>query len=152
MKAPADTLDRLAGLAGIEESYWDIFGGLHETTTKAKLSILSAMGFGVGSKNAIAQALKELEDGPWRKILDPVYVVRLNEGHITVRVSLPERLIGKAIEWKVDLEDGGQVSGSFTPSNGELTERRNIDSETFARFKLPLAGAIGEGYHHLEAR
>ncbi len=152
MKTPVGTLDRLAGLAGIEESYWDIFGGLHQTTTKAKLSILSAMGFGVGSKNAIAQALKELEDGPWRKILDPVYVVRLNEGHITVRVSLPERLIGKAIEWKVDLEDGGQVSGSFTPSNGELTERRNIDSETFARFKLPLAGAIGEGYHHLEAR
>ncbi len=60
MKAPADTLDRLAGLAGIEESYWDIFGNLHQTTTKAKLSILSAMGFGVGSKNAIAQSLKEL--------------------------------------------------------------------------------------------
>ena len=142
-------LDRLASLAGIEESYWDIFGNFHETKPGAKLSILSAMGFDTGSEQALAGSLGEFEERPWRRIVEPVHVVRRNGGGITVAVSLPEALWGEELNWKALLEDGNEMSGGFRPSGGEFRDMRGIDGGAVARLDLPLPGDIPEGYHRL---
>lgn len=142
-------LDRLASLAGIEESYWDVFGNFHETKPEAKRSILSAMGFDIGSEQALAGSLRKFEERPWRRILEPVYVVRRDGGGIGVSVSLPEALWGVELGWKVALEDGNEMSGGFRPPAGEFRNVRDIDGGTVARLSLPLPENIPEGYHHL---
>ncbi len=142
-------LDRLTSLAGIEESYWDILGNFHETKPEAKLSILSAMGFDTGSEQALAGSLREFEERLWRRILEPVHVIRWNGGGITVPVSLPEALWGEELSWKTLLEDGNEMSGGFRPSGGEFRDMRDIDGGTVARLDLPLPGDIPEGYHRL---
>ncbi len=142
-------LDRLASLAGIEESYWDIFGTFHETTTDAKVSILSAMGFDAGSERALADSLREFEERPWRRTLEPVYVVGHNGGGPPVRLSLPESLWKEEIIWKVGLEDGNEMSGGFRPSAGEFRDTRDIGGGAVARLDLPLPGDVPEGYHRL---
>jgi len=142
-------LDRLASLAGIKESYWDIFGNFHETKPEAKLSILSAMGFDTGSEQALDGSLREFEERPWRRILEPVYVIRRNGSGIMVPVSLPEALWGEELSWKILLEDGNEISGGFRPSGGEFQGMRDIDGETVVRLSLMLPGSIPEGYHRL---
>ena len=155
-------LDRLASLAGIEESYWDIFGNFHQTKPETKRSILSAMGFDTGSERALADSLKAFEERPWRRILEPVYVIRRRDGdEIAVSVCLPEALWGKELGWKVVLEDGNEISGVFRSSGrefraggevragGEYRERRDIDGETVVRLSLVLPESIPGGYHRL---
>lgn len=142
-------LDRLAGLAGIEESYWDIFGSFHETTAEAKLSILSAMGFDMGSEQAIAASLGEFEERPWRQPLDPVYVVRRGGGALTVTLTLPEALWQGAVGWRVELEDGTQVKGDFRPGAETFLKKRDIDGVQLARLLLRLPEDLAEGYHRL---
>jgi len=142
-------LDRLARLAGIEESCWYISGSFHETTSEAKLSILSAMGFDTGSEQALADSLREFEERPWRRILEPVHVIRRNGSEIVIPVSLPRALWEKELSWIILLEDGNEMSGGFRPSGGEFQETRDIDGETVARLGLMLPGGIPEGYHRL---
>ncbi len=147
-------LDHLASLAGIEESYWDIFGNFHETKTEAKLSILSAMGFNTDSEQALAIGLVEFEELSWRRILEPVYVVRHSRGEITICISLPEILWGEKLRWEIMLEDGNEMSGAFHPAADQFQEIREIDAEPVARFSLQLPQSIPHGYHRLsiEAR
>lgn len=142
-------LDRLASLAGIEDFYWDIFGNVHQANPETKLSILSAMGFDVGSEQTLADSLREFDERPWRYPLAPVYVVRRSGDGLSVTLSLPRVFWENTLRWKVVLENGEEVTGDFRPSDREFGETRKIDGETVARLDLILPESFPDGYHRL---
>lgn len=142
-------LDRLAGLAGIEESYWDIFGEFHETGVEVKQSILSAMGFDCDRPEAVRRSLGEFEERPWRRLLEPVCVLRKTGGALPVTLTLPESHWSKTLRWRALLEDGTEAGGAFRCADGEFLEKRHIDGVKMARLNLQLHNTLPEGYHVL---
>ncbi len=142
-------LDLLAGLAGIEKSYWDIFGEFHETGDETKKYILTAMGFDCDSAQAVRRSLEELEGRPWRRLLEPVCVMRKTGGPLPVTLTLPESHWNKTLRWRALLEDGTEVGGAFRCGDGELQEKREIDGAKVARLNLELPKTLPEGYHVL---
>lgn len=141
-------LDRLAALAGIEESYWDIFGVLHQIKDHAKLSILSAMGFDVGAPAAVDESLREFSERPWRRMLEPVSIMR-SGSPFAAALILPQALWRKEIRWLAAMEDGRIFEGSFRPGDQTPSDTHNVDGKTLARFSLPLPVDLGQGYHRL---
>jgi 4-alpha-glucanotransferase len=142
-------LDRLAALAGIEASYWDILGTLHETTTGAKRRILAAMDFDVGSPSSISATAKALADDPWRRWLGPVQVTRRGDGPVSVPLCLPAPATPRTLRWELILEDGGRAIGDVRPEELPRDGGREIDGVAVERLHLVLPEPIPEGYHRL---
>ncbi|OHC78332.1 MAG: 4-alpha-glucanotransferase, partial [Rhodospirillales bacterium RIFCSPLOWO2_12_FULL_58_28] len=141
-------LDRLATLAGIEESYWDIFGVFHQINDHAKMSILSAMGFSVGSPEAVDESLREFNERPWRRLLEPVVIMR-SGSVFAAPLTLPQDLWQGEVRWRVAAEDGSVVEGRFHPVDQTPSDMRDVNGGTMARFSLPLPADLGQGYHRL---
>ena len=142
-------LERLAGRAGIAESYWDIFGGFHETSPQTNRALLAAMGFDVGSEAALAASLKDLEERDWRRRLAPVSVLRQGTARPAVRLALAEAVGDETLRWQVRLEEGAMVEGEFRPGDLEQVDERHVDGKRVAGRRLSLPADIAEGYHRL---
>ena len=72
-------LAALAERVGIAAEYHDISGVRHVTADHTKRDILRAMGFQVDSTAALAVAIREWDEAPWRRPCDPVRIVHEEE-------------------------------------------------------------------------
>ncbi|MCW2776645.1 MAG: 4-alpha-glucanotransferase, partial [Frankiales bacterium] len=135
--APADPLARLAAAHGVATSYEDWAGTPVPVSPDAVVSALAALGVEAGSDDAVAVALQEVQDAPWRRLLPPSLVVRGPGG--TVEVRAPE---DADVVLTVLLEDGSEVDLEA----GAPAERRSGRVlRTAALPELPL------GWHRLRA-
>ena len=96
-----DLLDRLASLAGIEPSYFDIFGQRHEASVDTRTSILSALGFDVSSIQSLSAAVTAMEEEPWRQSLAPVVVNSGGEIGFDLDLFLPVNEPGRYWSWEI---------------------------------------------------
>ena len=145
----SDNLDRLAALAGIEGGYWDIFGTHHPVTDETKRGLLTAMGIAVDSEDRIAEALKIMEETPWRRLVSPVTVVRRPmRGHISVAVA--QELEDKIHAWTLFLEDGTTRCGSGRVADLPTVGAREMDGTRYLRKDLHLTEELPFGYHRIE--
>ncbi|MGB0749380.1 MAG: 4-alpha-glucanotransferase [Magnetospiraceae bacterium] len=143
-------LNTLAQLVGLEPSYWDIFGGFHETAPDVQKAILSAMGFSIDSAVDVADTCQRLEEQTWRNILEPVVVLR--QGSSTpwgVLVALPEAFNSRVCKWHLTLENGYPQSGDFRPHDLVAEEVRRIDDGLVYKRRLSLPTSLGPGHHRL---
>ena len=143
-----DQLDRLCELAGIETSYWDLGGTLHEVPGATKSALLVAMGHEIETQDAIETSINALEMRRWGRCLAPVCVLRQGEPAgiiVTHDVTQQEQ---EQI-WRLEYEQGGFVSGAFYPDHLERRESRRIEGRDFIRRVLPLPGDMPAGYHEL---
>jgi len=94
-------LDKLARRAGILPAYHQIDGSLHACGPETAAALLQAMGFAVTGDAAAAAVLEELEAGKGRAA-----------GSETVLLAPGESLALETDDWRLTLEDGGEIEPS----------------------------------------
>ena len=144
-----DLLDRLASLAGIEPSYFDIFGQWHEASFETKASVLSAMGFDVSSSQSLSAAVTAMEEEPWRRSLAPVVVKSGDAVGFDLDLFLPVAESGRYWRWEIACESGETYQGVFRPDGLPVLAVREIDGQHREHLRLSIRQALPIGYHRL---
>jgi 4-alpha-glucanotransferase len=144
------TLERLSGLAGIVTSYRDLCGNTRRMTEATQRTLLAAMGVNAESPEAVAGAVRDFEDGPWRRPLDAVLVAPHARGRrLRVPLTLPASGADRAIEWRLEKETGEAHDGKARFRDLALLESRRLDGGRFERRALEIPAPVGPGYHRL---
>lgn len=146
-----EDIERLAGLVGIEPSYWDVYGNFHESSDETCQTLLAAMGFPAATEAEVADSLSRLLDDPWKELLEPVTVLRVG-GHSPepmVTVTLPIDSAMAALDWTVLFENGQTASGQATVADLPVVGERTIDTTRYRRLRLALPHDMACGYHRL---
>ena len=125
-------LARLAAAHGVAISYVDWSDQPREVSAGAVTAALSALGVDATSPAAVAAALVDAEEAPWRRLLPPSVVVR-PRGQVVVRAAAPPTL-------DVLLEDGGAVQITAAARAGE--KRGALTAWTVDLPDLPLGWHI----------
>ena len=145
-----EALERLCRACGIETAYTDIWGAEHVVPTSTRLALLAAMGIAVGDDVELRAAWELREQRPWRRALAPVQVVRPADGPIRIEVMLALAQAAGPFDWRLHLEDGGEVGGQARPADLELLAQRAIAGVVMARYALILPETPPCGYHRFE--
>jgi len=148
MSQPSD-LDRLAELYALEPSYTDFYGHHRHTPDPTQRALLAAMGVAVATDAEVAESLCEAKRREWLRMLEPVRVVTATEPP-AVEVSLPARLPGAGLEWRLATEDGTVHEGRAPLDDLEVVARTEIEGEARQRQRLRLPVELPLGYHDLE--
>jgi (1->4)-alpha-D-glucan 1-alpha-D-glucosylmutase len=144
-------LARLAELWGIEPSYVDILGQRHDTTPAARHALLEAMGVALadGDEAALAAAVHQREQMPWRRLLPPVVVRRARHEGVDVELAVPDALLAEEGRLVVHREDGSVLDDVLTPAALPRAGEATVDGTAVSRCRLRLP-PLPEGYHRLE--
>lgn len=144
-----ETLERLAELAGIEPSYYSIWGDKVSVPDATKIALLQALGHPAETEVQRATSLRELELRPWRSMVDPVTVVKAEDQPGTVTVRAATSQAGRSLPWSIVEENGTVHEGEVDLAALAVTESREIDGRLMEARQVPLPLALPEGYHEL---
>ncbi len=150
-----ELLDHLARSYGIAPEYYDNSGTCHVTTADTKRAILSAMGVRAETAADLEREAAALKAAWWQSVCDPVLVVRSGKGVSSWSVRLPlalEQDSAVRIAWEVRDEEGGCHQTGRAGPGLTAKEETVIEGRRYARFELPLPGALPHGYYMLHAR
>lgn len=144
-----ESLDRLAVFAGIEPSYHDYFGVLHHTSTDTKRRLLTAMGFAIATVEQTDAAIAGLETNTWKRILEPVIVVRDSELPLRFSFTVPADAAESDYQWVIR-EEGGQLhQGVLRATSCPITDQREVDGRLRERRSAGISARLPLGYHEL---
>ncbi len=132
------TLAQLAAAHGVATSYEDWSGASTPVSDAAVVSALAALGVQAATDDAIAAALDEAEQAPWRRLVPHTVVVRGGRG--TVEVHLPA---DGEVALDLVTEDGSRTT---VPLAGPVVAR----SDGLVRRAVPLED-LPLGWHELRA-
>jgi 4-alpha-glucanotransferase len=143
----------LAGLAervGIAAEYYDIGGVRHVTADHTKRDILRAMGFQADSIAALALAIREWDEAPWRRPCDPVRIVHEEEVGAPVACCFAiedgkERSV--VVNWQLNDESGSLLQEGQVGPGLVATEVKFIDGARHVRVELPAPKNLPLGYY-----
>jgi 4-alpha-glucanotransferase len=140
-------LDQLARRCGIGDAYHNYRGELVWFSRETKTAILAAMGYPTDDAGAVEHALHQREAERWRTLLGPVTVVHPDKVEVTIAVAGND--LDRALDWRVELEGGGERRGRIRA--GDLAERegRELDGRWQTRRALALPDDLAHGYHSL---
>lgn len=144
-----ETLDRLADLAGIEPSYYSIWGDQVSVPDQTKIAILEALGHPAATEGEREASLQALEQRPWRAMIEPVTVVRAESqpGSVTVRTVAGQA--SRSLPWTIIEESGAVHEGEIELVSLPVSESREVDGRLMEAREVPLPLALPEGYHEL---
>jgi 4-alpha-glucanotransferase len=138
-----DDLARLAELCGVATSYENWTGAPTPVDRDVVVTVLGLLGVDATSPGAVASALSEAQDAPWRRLLPPTVVVRQGRP-----ASVPVRApAGSAVRVKLALEDG---STRLLDGPGPAGQTREVDGQPRGLASLTLPD-LPLGWHLLEA-
>ena len=148
-------LAALAERVGIAAEYHDISGVRHVTADHTKRDILRAMGFQVDSTAALAVAIREWDEAPWRRPCDPVRIVHEEEVGAPVLCCFAledgkERSV--IVKWQLNDESGNLVHEGQAGPGLVATEIKFIDGARRVRVELPAPKGLPLGYYDLIIR
>jgi malto-oligosyltrehalose trehalohydrolase/4-alpha-glucanotransferase len=147
-KEPGTTaINELAERMGIEPEFRNAKGEIVHTTLETKCSLLTAMGVKTSDEAQTREALDALDRAEWLRPLPPVAVVQVDTGPPMVELVMPAG--GKAITWRLSLEDGSARSGGTAFDKLELIDTRSFDGQRLEHRRLVLEPDLPWGYHRL---
>jgi (1->4)-alpha-D-glucan 1-alpha-D-glucosylmutase len=142
-------LARLAALAGIVPSYRDAWGYRRHVPESTQRALLAAMGLRAEGPEQIERQIREIEEAPFRRVLDRVLVVkRVRGARIRIPIALSTRRATGPIEWRFEMESGVARDGRLDFKDLSPIDKRAIDGETVARRALTLPFPVPLGYHN----
>jgi 4-alpha-glucanotransferase len=142
-------LDKLAWQYGIGDAYENYRGEPMPIAAAARKAILAAMGCPTEDAGEIERALGECEAARWRSLLPAVAVV--HPAKSSVEVTVADADTGRALDWRIVLEGGGQLAGRVNSAELPQVARGVLDGQAYARRALALPSEIAHGYHSLHA-
>lgn len=145
-------LATLAERAGIAAEYHDINGERHVTSDHTKRNILRAMGFHVDSTAALAVAIREWDEKPWRQPCDPIRIIYEEEAGKPVFCCLAledgkERSV--VVQWQIRDESGEVLQEGQAGPGLAASEVRFLDERRHVRVELPAPKSLPLGYYEL---
>ena len=145
-------LATLSERAGIAAEYHDINGERHITPDHTKRDILRAMGFQVDSTAALAVAIKEWDEKPWRRPCDPIRIIHEEEAGKPVFCCLAledgkERSV--VVQWQIRDESGEVLQEGEAGPGLAVSEVRFLDEHRHVRVELPAPKSLPLGYYEL---
>ncbi|HKD99764.1 MAG TPA: 4-alpha-glucanotransferase [Planctomycetota bacterium] len=156
--ATEEILDELAALRGIESGYVDFQGKPHATSRETKVHILAAMGLDVSTDADARRALAEERARPWRRLLEPVTVVR--EGAASSLGAGFARALALSVRGAIRSSVAGRLTVRLRVESGEIVplrvdgavaeETREVEGEPYTRIRIPLP-PLPIGVHEIEA-
>lgn len=140
-------IEWLRQLRGIEREFVD-FRGQHRQVSGETLSkILASFSHSLDSDDALQEEARALSERDWRRVLPPALVVRPSRSNsITMTLLRP---FPEEVTWRIDLEEGGDYSGSFRPDDLPVVEEKVLDDLFFCRIALELPRGLPLGYHRI---
>ena len=140
-------LNELADAAGIEPSYWDIQGRLHERSPQTAQRLLRELGVPADTDADAAASLAQLTEDLWREVLPPV-IVATERQEVNILVRLPENVSVHSLSWSINFENGGQYRGELNLRELPVEARADVNHLRFVlrRLRLPPQPL---GYHRL---
>jgi 4-alpha-glucanotransferase len=148
-------LSALAERVGIAAEYYDISGVRHVTADHTKRDILRAMGFQVDSIAALALAIREWDEAPWRRACDPVRIVHEEEVGAPVACCFAlengkERSV--VVKWQLNDDAGNLLQEGQAGPGLVASEVKFIDGGRRVRVELPAPKGLPLGYYDFIVR
>ncbi len=161
-------LDALCAHLGIGLEYQDAWGTRTVVTDDCKRAVLAALGCKVADDEAAADCLARLRAEENERVMPSLVVADFDAEPLAVRVTLPPRIAGRVLPWRIVLEDGGLRTGVVLPrpvrgsasrqeeqfsGEGEQTgdggDRRCTPKDAPVRAVLDLCVDVPIGIHRL---
>ncbi len=131
-----ETVDKLAGAAGIAAEWSDIGGKRTIVSPETKIALLSALGLNVTSEAQARDSLTRLVDDTQRRRLPFSLVLRAGQPFIAPLRDLP-----RATEARIDREDGVVAEWTVETADGaprDLPDGRSVSERAIALPTLPI--------------
>ncbi|MFN2321164.1 MAG: 4-alpha-glucanotransferase [Dermatophilaceae bacterium] len=141
---PSPALLDLAREHGVATDYHGWKGALVPIPDVTLRAVLTALGADVSDEEAVADSLREVREGPWRRVLPPTVVCRQGDGP-WVPVHVPH---GSRVRCTVDLESGDTWNASLVE---RWVEPRDIDGALIGEATIEVPSDIPLGWHTLTA-
>ena len=143
----SELLARAAAAHGIELSYTDTWGHVHETSPEVLRALLAAQGFDASNAGEIERRMAEREAAQWREPLEPVYVVRQDTDHIRMRIAAGRG--GDSFKLEIEWENGELEHHWFWAPELETLETRSVEGSEWMAKRVPLPKTLRLGYHRI---
>ncbi len=150
MSDPHGALLRLCELHGVGTGYHDIWGKWVEAPEAALRALLGQLGVHVESAESIENALAQAHDSTVRRLIEPVALIDPEAASASVTISVPARLDGTMLRWRLTEEPGTLRSGECSVASLPRLDEREAGGEKFVSRLLDLGWRLSEGYHRLE--
>ncbi|PPK94203.1 4-alpha-glucanotransferase [Kineococcus xinjiangensis] len=136
----------LAEALGVATSFTDWQGQASDVSAATVVAVLAALGVDASTPDAAADALAEVRQRPWRRMLPPVVVVR--EGRT---VDVPVHVVhGAPVDVRVELE-GGAGEAPLRQLD-RWVDPRHVDGVLTGRATFEVPDDLPLGWHALVAR
>ncbi len=148
-------LATLAERVGIAADYYDIHGVRHVTADHTKRALLQSMGFAVDSPEAIANAIRDWDDAPWRRPCDPVRILREEEAGAPILCCFAAedgRERSTVVQWQVRNEAGELVVDEKIGPGLTASEVKFVQGHRHVRVELPAPQGLPVGYYQLTVK
>jgi 4-alpha-glucanotransferase len=142
-----DELLQLAGVYGIQTSYYSVAGQLQNASEEALLRVLQALGAPIQNKGEAPGALRQRAQYLASRTLEPVTVVWQGgpaELRLLVREGGPARL-----RCEVCLESGEQRVWESSVEDLPVIEVKEIDGSRYVYRRLVIRGPVPLGHHQV---
>ena len=144
---PTQSLRHLARLHGIQTDYFQVGGRHCKASPEILLAVLRALGSPVDKMEDVAAALRQERLLAWNRVVPPVLVFWDREP-AQIRLRLPEKMIDEAIEYEIELEEGGATTGRLDRLR-PIAGGREIEGGRYVSVRAPLHSPLPYGYHRL---
>ncbi len=142
------TLERLASACGVQARYKGLDGSMHAASPDAVEAILAGLGVPVGKTGQAEAFVRDGKAQDLGRLVAPVSVTSAGTRAV-VRLTLPERMAGRTLRYRLLLESGREVSGRM--DTGEAAGRsESFEGMTYHHLGVKLDGAVPAGYHTIE--
>ena len=153
MNKSSPTIEELAELVGFHKNYVNTFGILQTPKKEALESLLNAMGYDLSNEVLLKKQINGLREKQWRDILPSTQVIKSDNHHPYITISLPEehQTSNRCFRLTITTEDNNIIHQDIEISTLLLTQTAELNEDKFCQFQLPLP-KIHEGYHHLSVK
>lgn len=148
-RASIRPLQQLAGLCGVQSSYFDMEGRRKHASAQTLLSVLQAMGLPLESPTDAAPLLREQRLAPFRRRLEPV-AVAWNGRLKVVPYCVPAGQAGAKLSLQLRREDGQEFDAAHDLERLTTLRTVEVEGEHYAIKGVPVPGGLlPSGYHTL---
>ena len=131
-----ETIDRIAGAAGVAAEWWDVRGNRTIVSPETKIALLSALGLDVTNEAQARDSLGRLVDETQRRRIPFSLVLRVDQPLVA-----PLRDMPRASEARIEREDGAVAEWTVETADGarrDLPDGRSVSERTIALPTLPI--------------
>ena len=143
----SEVLARAAAAHGIELSYTDTWGHVHEASPEVLRALLAAQGFHAGNAEEIERQLAEREAAQWREPLEPTYVVRQDAAHFRMNIAAGRG--GDTFKLEIEWENSELEHHWFWAPELQTLETRHVEGNEWIAKRVPLPKTLRLGYHRI---